>query len=156
VISAVVLSLSILVAVFLAWGARPLARVLLVVVALLFAAVLYLPGGTLSSAVGPQVMSGLAAVARWFAVPLALLGHLVGFALLAVVLWWLRPDWRGWRCVAVLLVLAVGSELAQLLTVTRGARVEDAVANLCGVVVGLLVVGLVSGLRWVMGARGRG
>ena len=138
-----VLHLSLAAAVLLvtAWlgrGAAPRARLALWLSALLVSAGMFLPMDGLRALVPPAVLLSMESAAGAVSWTLPDVAHLIAFAWLAMALWTLRPDLRGWRVVAALVVLAVASELVQGLTVDRQMRIGDVAINLLGAGAGLL------------------
>ena len=125
------------------------ARLLLCGSALLVSAALFLPLSLLRAAVPAPLMHALDAIARALHIDVPELAHLLIFGWLAIALWTLRPDLRGWRTVAVLLLLAVSSELLQALTVERTPGVGDVGLDLLAAAVGLgLAIAVPAVARW--------
>lgn len=153
--SALAVALVVGVAVLLAWDRRPYVVVVLASATLVFSALLLLPSDLLRRTLGREAMRSLDWVAQQVPLSLGDLGHVAGFALLTVLLWWLRPGLRGWALVVLLLGLAFAAEAMQLLTPHRAARIDDVWSNLAGVGLGLLVVvvGWVVGRCWVAEVR---
>lgn len=120
-------------------SARPRARLVLFISALLISAALFLPLTLLRASLPLPVMRALESLAHALHATVPELAHLLIFSWLAWALWTLRPDWRGWRTIAVLVVLAIGSELAQGLTVERHPRVSDVGIDLLAEAVGLVI-----------------
>lgn len=134
--------LLILVVVVSLWVGRrssPVARAVLVGSALAISALLFLPTWVLRRIAGRERVESLQAAAQTMSLTLPDIVHFVAFAALAALLWTLRPDLRGWRGVAVLLVLAVAAELTQVLTSRREPRLSDVAINLVGAAVGVLL-----------------
>lgn len=120
----------------------PVARGMLVASALAISALLFLPTWLLRRVAGRDRVEWLQEAMQAVSLTLPDVVHFVAFVALAVVLWALRPDLRGWRAVAVLVVLAVAAELTQVLTARREPRFGDVVLNLVGVGVGLVLARL--------------
>ncbi len=139
-----VLLLALVLAVSLWVGRRsgPVARAVLVVAALTISALLFLPTWVLRRVAGRDLIASLHDAAGTVSLTLPDAVHLVAFMGLAVLLWTLRPDLRGWRVVAVLVVLAVASELTQVLTAGREPRLGDVIVNLIGAGIGLVLARL--------------
>lgn len=121
----------------LAWRAGRIWRVLLFASALLVSASLFFPGARLAAIVGPDVIAALEALAARTPWRLSAWLHFLIFAWLGLLVWLARPDLRGRKGIALLVVLAVAAELAQGLTATREMRVGDVVLNLMGCAVGI-------------------
>lgn len=138
-----------LVTAWLGRGAGPRARLALWASALLVSAAMFLPMDGLRANVPPAVLLSMESAAGALSWTLPDVVHLVAFAWLAMALWTLRPDLRGWRAVTALLVMAVASasELVQGLTVDRQMRIGDVAVNLLGAGAGLLIAVAASGLR---------
>jgi VanZ family protein len=141
---------ALVVALWLGARASPRARLLLCGSALLVSAALFLPLTLLDSLVPRPLMHGLVAIAHALHSDVPELAHVLIFGWLAIALWTLRPDLRGWRTVAVLVVLAVSSELMQALTVDRTPGLVDVGADLLAASVGLALAIAVPALlrRW--------
>lgn len=153
----VIIVLVVLVTGFLAWRQRPLTVVLLGTASLLFSALLFLPGDVLRGVVGRELMGSMEAAARQVPWSLGVISHFVGFMMLAIMLWWLRPELRVWPCIGVLVALSVGSELVQMLTPTREARLDDVLVNLMGAAAGLALAMPVTLIRkWLRRPAGQG
>lgn len=121
----------------LAWRAGRTWRVLLFASALAVSALLFFPGARLAAFIGPDLLAfleGMAARTPW---KLPDWIHFVIFVWLGLLLWLARPDLRGSKGIALLVVLAVAAELSQGLTATREVRVGDALLNLMGCAVGV-------------------
>ena len=127
--------------------ATPRAQVALWISALVVSAAMFLPMSLLRGAVPDGVLAWLEARAGVLPLTLADAVHFVAFVWLAVAMWMLRPDLRGGRIVAALVVLAVASELMQGLTVEREARLGDVAINLLGAGLGLAMA-VVASARW--------
>lgn len=136
---AVLVALALGVSLWLGRGSGRLGRWLLVLSALAISALLFLPTGWLRTAMGPGVMASLEAFAAQWSWELSDAVHFLVFAWLAFLLRVLRRDMRGWRGVAVLVVLAVAAELTQGLTAGRQVRLDDIAINLLGAGVGLVL-----------------
>ncbi len=118
------------------------ARAVLVVSALAISALLFMPTWVLRRMAGRDLIASLHDAAEMVSLTLPDAVHLIAFGVLAVLLWTLRPDLRGWRVVAVLVVLAVASELTQVLTAGREPRLGDVFVNLIGGGIGLVLARL--------------
>lgn len=114
-------------------------RMVLLGSALMISAAFFLPSSLLRAVLGPGALASLESVAGVFSWELADVVHFIAFLWLALMLWTLRPDLRGWRAVAGLLVLASAAELVQGLTVERSPRLDDVAVNLLGAGCGLLL-----------------
>lgn len=125
-----------------AWlaGRAPLpARVVLWACAALVSAVMFLPSSALVWLFGSDQIKALTASAAHLPWTLSTIAHFAAFLLLAAVIWLCRPEWRGWRAVGVLAVLAIGSELMQGLGPDRSPNLTDVAVNLLGAATGLLL-----------------
>lgn len=129
--------------VWLARGAGLAARTILLLSSLVVSAGLFLPSATLRASAGPGVLASLSAAIGLTQVEA--LAHLVLFTWLALCVWLLRPDIRGWKAVLALLLLAVAAELMQSLTGGRSTRMDDIALNLLGVGTGILAAVAVRG-----------
>lgn len=128
---------------FLARRGRPLTRLLMFASALLVSALLFLPGQQITGLVGPDGISYL----RWLAARtpwgVSEWVHFLIFLWLGFLLWLGRADLRNWKGWALMMVLAVGAEMAQALAPNREPRVGDVLLNLAGGMAGtLLAIGL--------------
>ncbi|GAB2619345.1 VanZ family protein [Novilysobacter erysipheiresistens] len=135
----VLLILVIVVSLWVGRHSSPVARAVLVGSALAISALLFLPTWVLRRIAGRERVESLQAAAQTMSLTLPDIVHFVAFAALAALLWTLRPDLRGWRGVAVLMVLAVAAELTQVLTSRREPRLGDVAINLVGAAVGVLL-----------------
>lgn len=157
-INALVVVMVLGVTVWLAWGRRPLAAVVLVLTSLVFSAALFLPGGQVRDLFGTTLVGLAYRFAAGLPWSMGQVAHFAGFAWMALLLWLLRPDLRVLRVMGVLVLLAVFSELVQGLLDWREARLEDVQVNLMGAAAGLLLGGLCTGLarawRWTRGGTG--
>lgn len=125
------------VAVFLARGSHPMAGALLVVTALAMSAMLFLPTGMLIEWIGRDWVDRMYGWTRgtpwdppeWI--------HLLAFLWLGFLLWMARADFRTWRGLAAIVVLAAAAELAQELTGGRTPKLEDVALNVVGGVLGV-------------------
>ncbi|MFZ7096653.1 VanZ family protein [Luteimonas dalianensis] len=128
---------------FLARRGRPLVRVLVFASALVVSALLFLPGGWIRRTVGRDaltVMGELAAHTPW---AVAEWVHFLIFLWLGLLLWLGRSDLRNWKGWGLVMVLAVGAEMAQALAPNREPRLGDVMLNLAGGMAGiLLAIGL--------------
>lgn len=138
----VLLVLAIGVSLWVGRHSSPVARAVLVGSALAISALLFLPTWVLRRLAGRDLVESLQGAAQTVSLTLPDVIHFVAFVVLAVLLWTLRPDLRGWRAIAVLAVLAVAAELTQVLTGNREPRVVDVLLNLAGAGVGLAVARL--------------
>lgn len=129
--------------VLLAWNSRPVAKVLLFSSAMLVAALLFLPGQQLASIAGKAVMRRATEMAAYTPWAVSDWIHFVLFVWLGVLLWLGRPDLRGWKIWIAMSVLAIAAELAQWFAPEREVWLEDALLNLAGGAVGLLL-----GIAW--------
>lgn len=116
------------------WG-----RGVLVASALAISALLFLPTWVLRRVAGRDLVHALGDAAQTMSLTLPDIVHFLAFVVLAVLLWTLRADLRGWRGVALLGVLAVAAEATQVLTAGREPRIGDVILNLVGVGAGLLL-----------------
>ena len=137
VVAALALSL------WLGWRARPAARFALVAITLLVSAAMFLPGTLLVSLIDSDLLAAIdKAARRWHLTP-SDLAHFVAFFLLAAALWTWRPEWRGWRALALLVALAIGGELMQGLgDAQRSPKLVDVGINLLGAVLGVFVAAI--------------
>ena len=135
-----------LVTVWVGRGATPPAQLALWLSALLVSAGMFLPMDGLRAVVPPALLLAMESAAGAVSWTLPDVAHLIAFSWLAMALWTLRPDLRGWRAVTALVVLAVASELVQGLTVDRQMRIGDVATNLLGAVAGLLAAVAASAL----------
>ena len=115
------------------------ARLALGVTALLVSAGMFLPASTLRALVGPIGLATLSSGASPWS--LEAVAHFIAFLWLALMVWTLRPDLRGWKALTVLVALAIAAEIIQGLTVERSTRLDDVGVNLLGAGAG---VGLAS------------
>lgn len=115
------------------------AQVVLWLSALAVSAAMFLPMTELRALPPPDVLRWLESTVSAVSWTLPDVAHFIAFGWLAMVLWMLRPDLRGWRTVAILLALAVASELMQGLTIERQMRIGDVGFNLLGAGVGLVL-----------------
>lgn len=153
-IDVLLLVLVLVVSAWIARGSHPAARLVLLGSSLGISAALFLPASFLAEVAGADGLSWLESVASTFSWTLSDGAHFVAFLWLAVVLWTLRPDLRGWRAIAWLGVLAVAAELVQGLTVERSVRTADVGVNLLGAAIGVTIA--VTGIRLWKSARPRG
>lgn len=135
----VLLVLALAVSLWVGRHSSPLGRAVLVGTALAISALLFMPTWVLRRVAGRELVDALGDTARSMSLQLPDVVHLLAFVVLAVLLWTLRTDLRGWRGVALLTVLAVAAEATQVLTANREPRIGDVVLNLIGVGVGLLL-----------------
>lgn len=130
------------------------ARIALWTSALLVSAGMFMPSSTLSALLGRSIVAALSSGMRTSLWSLEAVAHFTSFLWLALALWTLRPDLRGWKAVAALAALAIGAELMQGLTVDRTARLDDVGVNLLGAGVGLVfAIAAVGFCRRVRAAR---
>ncbi|MGQ4659024.1 VanZ family protein [Lysobacter sp. F6437] len=146
------LAFVLIVSIWIGWRSRPGAWLVLFASALLVSAALFLPTSVLIAFAGRDSVSFLEAMIRgkspW---DLSEAAHLIAFLWIGLVLWWFRPDLRGWRRIALLVGLAVGAELTQGLTPGRTPRVADVGINLLGAAISLVLAKVADAL-W-MGLR---
>lgn len=131
--------LALCVGVALAWRSAPLAKVTLFASAIVVSGLLFLPGSQLVALVGEDLerwLEGVVAVTPW---TLSDWMHFAIFAWLGMLLWLGRPDLRGWKGWAAIVVLAVAAEIMQLLSVDRQAKLDDVLLNLAGGILGGLL-----------------
>lgn len=136
-----------LVSAWLGYRAAPKARVVLWLSALLISAAMFLPSTVLRGLVGAESLASIDSAISAMSLSLASTVHFIAFLWLSLMLWTLRPDWRGWRVVAVLAVLAVAGELMQGLSVERSPRIVDVGVNLLGAGAGLLLAVVLMSVR---------
>lgn len=141
-VNALVLVMVMAVTLWLAWGRRPLAAVMLVLTSLVFSAALFLPGGQVRGLFGTTLVGWAYRFAGELPWSMGQVAHFVGFAWMALLLWLLRPDLRVLRVMGVLVLLAVFSELVQGLLDWREAHLADVQVNLMGAAAGLVLGGL--------------
>lgn len=141
-INALVLVMVLGVTVWLAWGRRPLAAVVLVLTSLVFSAALFLPGGQVRSLFGATLVGWIYVFASHTPWSAGQWAHFLGFAWMGLLLWLLRPDLRVLRVIGVLVLLAVFSELVQGVLDWREAHLADVQVNLIGAAAGVLLGGL--------------
>lgn len=147
-INALVLVMVLGVTLWMAWGRRPLAALVLGLTSLVFSAALFLPGAQVRGMFGSTLVGWAYGFARELPWSVGQMAHFLGFAWMALLLWWLRPDLRVLRVAGVLVLLAVFSELVQGVLDWREARVDDALVNLMGAGAGLLLGALGSLMAW--------
>lgn len=123
----------------LAWRSGPVARVVLFSSALMVSAMLFLPGQQLAGIIGDEATQRLESAAAGTAWQLSDWVHFVIFLCLGLLLWLGRPDLRGWKGWAMIVVLAAAAELAQALTPGRQTKMDDVLLNLAGGMAGLLL-----------------
>lgn len=129
-----------LVTAWLGRRAGPRAQLALWGSALLISAGMFLPLSGLRALMPASLLLSLESAVGALSWTLADLVHLVAFAWLAILLWTLRPDLRGWKTLASLAILAVAAELVQGLTAEREAGIADVGINLLGAGLGLVLV----------------
>lgn len=147
-INALVLVMVLGVTAWLAWGRRPLAAVSLVLTSLVFSAALFLPGRQVRTMFGTTLVGWAYRVAGELPWTVGDMAHFLGFAWMALLLWWLRPDLRVLRVMGVLVLLAVFSELVQGVLDWREAHASDVLVNLAGAVAGLVLGALCTLVAW--------
>lgn len=131
--------LALAVGLFLARRGSPLTRVLVFGSALVVSALLFLPGGQITGFVGRDgigLMRRLAAHTPWAPAEWV---HVLIFLWLGLLLWLGRADLRNWKGWALVAVLAVAAEVAQVLTPEREPRVGDVLLNLAGGMAGIVL-----------------
>ena len=126
------------VATLLARGSHPLIGTLLIVSALTVSAMLFLPTGLLVDWLGIDRVNRLHA--QTISTPLELSDwiHFTAFAWLGLLIWLAQRGVRNWRGVLLIAALGIAAELSQWLTDGRQPKIEDAVLNVAGGMVGLL------------------
>lgn len=128
------------------WLARrgsPLTRVLVFGSALVVSALLFLPGDQITAFIGRDgigLMRRFAAHTPWAP---AQWMHVLIFLWLGLLLWLGRADLRNWKGWALVALLAVAAEAAQMLTPEREPRADDVLLNLAGGIVGIVLAVLV-------------
>lgn len=138
----------------LAWRSGPVARVVLFASAMLVSAMLFLPGSQLTSIVGRDTTRWLERLASTTPWPLSDWMHFAIFVWLGVLVWLGRPDMRGWKGWALMVVLAVAAEASQGLAPDREPRLDDVLLNLAGGMAGLLIgIAMAATLRFVRSGR---
>ena len=135
----VLLLLALVVSLWVGRHSSPLGRAILVGTAMAISALLFMPTWVLRRVAGRDLVDALSDTARSMSLQLPDVVHLLVFVVLAVLLWTLRADLRGWRGVVLLVVLAVAAEITQVLTSNREPRIGDVILNLVGVGVGLVL-----------------
>lgn len=138
--------LAIGVAVLLARGSHPLIATLLVVSALAVSALLFLPTGMLGDWVGMHRVHSLYRLTRATPLNPPEWIHIIAFAWLGLLIWLGRASLRGWHGLVLIAALGVAAELAQWLADGREAGVKDAVLNIVGGLLGVLLACLVRGV----------
>lgn len=131
--------LALAVGLFLARRGSPLTRVLVFGSALVVSALLFLPGGQITGFIGRDgigLMGRLAAHTPWAPAEWV---HVLIFLWLGLLLWLGRADLRNWKGWALVAVLAVAAEVAQVLTPEREPRVGDVLLNLAGGMAGIVL-----------------
>ncbi|MGY0561667.1 VanZ family protein [Luteimonas sp. A277] len=116
-----------------------LTRVLVFGSALVVSALLFLPGEQITGFVGRDgigLMRRLAAHTPWAPAEWV---HVLIFLWLGLLLWLGRADLRNWKGWALVAVLAVAAEVAQVLTPEREPRVGDVLLNLAGGMAGIVL-----------------
>ncbi|NLA68346.1 MAG: VanZ family protein [Gammaproteobacteria bacterium] len=153
----VLAALALAVSLVLAWRARPLAKVVLFVSALLIAGMLFLPGSQLTAIVGKDAVAWLTRVAARTPWNVSDWMHFGIFVWLGSLIWLARPGLRGWKSWLLVIVLSAAAELAQGLAPDRESRLDDVFLNLAGGMAGILLaqVGLLLARRLRRQARGR-
>lgn len=131
--------LVLLISAWLARHASVRARLTLWLSAVLVSAGLFLPPGALHRVIGDAGLAAISSVAGASPWSLEAVAHFIAFMWLALVVWLLRPDLRGWRSALLLAVLAVASELMQGLSPERTTRLDDVGVNLLGGCAGLIL-----------------
>ena len=135
----VLAAMALMVGLLLARKSGPLTGVLLFASAVLIAGLLFLPGSQLTSLVGGDAvrwMTRMAADTPWSVSDWM---HFVIFVWLGALTWLARPDLRGRKAWALLVVLAVAAELAQGFAPDRETRFDDVLLNLVGGAAGLVI-----------------
>ena len=122
---------------FLAWRGRPLPRLIIFGSALTVSALLFFPGAEITGFVGAESVERLRHFSDHTLWEASVWAHFLIFLWLGLLLWLCRPDLRNWKSWALVVVLAVGAELAQDLAPERSPRLEDVISNLAGGVTGL-------------------
>lgn len=151
----ITIALAFLMSGWLAARARPGARIVVWLTALLVSAAMFLPGAMLADVAGPDVVSGLKRMSRELPGTLTEIAHFVAFFWLAAVLWGLRSDWRGWKALGMLVALAIAAEIMQGLgTVSRSPKLDDVAVNLLGVGAGVVCAAMLTGV-WRLAKRNR-
>lgn len=136
-----------LISAWLARSASPGARIALWASALLISAGMFLPSSLLRALVGPGLLAVLTQDTSAIPGGLEAFAHFIAFLWLALMVWTMRPDLRGWKVVVALVVLAVAGELMQGLTTERSPREDDVMVNLIGAASGLLLAKVVDVAR---------
>ena len=132
-------AMALCVGVALAWRSGPTAKIVLFASAILVSCLLFLPGSQLAELIGKDAMrwtTRLAARTPWAVSDWM---HFVIFVWLGLLLWLGRPDLRGWKGWAAIVVLAVAAELAQGLSADRESRLDDVFLNLAGGMMGVVM-----------------
>lgn len=124
---------------FLARRGRPLVRVLVFLSALVVSALLFLPGGSIHRAVGRDVVTAMGDLAAHTPWAVAEWVHFLIFLWLGLLLWLGRSDLRNWKGWGLMMLLAVGAEMAQALAPNREPRLGDVMLNLAGGMAGILL-----------------
>ena len=131
--------LALAVGLVLAWRARGPTRLLVFGSAVLVSGLLFMPGEQITGLVGKAGIRSLKALAGQTPWDISEWTHFLIFVWLGLLLWLARADLRGWRAWGLVTVLAVAAELAQGLAPEREPRVDDALLNLAGGMVGILL-----------------
>jgi len=124
---------------FLARRGRPLVRVLVFASALVVSALLFLPGGWIRRTVGRDALAAMGDLAAHTPWAVAEWVHFLIFLWLGLLLWLGRSDLRNWKGWGLMMVLAVGAEMAQALAPNREPRLGDVLLNLAGGMAGILL-----------------
>lgn len=127
------------VAILLARGSHRLIGVLLIASALGVSAILFLPTAMLGDWFGMDRVHRLHDLTSATPLDFPEWIHLFAFAWLGLLIWLARKDVRNWRGVMLVAALGVAAELSQWLTDGRQPKVEDAVLNVVGGLVGVLL-----------------
>nr|WP_246606661.1 VanZ family protein [Lysobacter antarcticus] len=126
------------VAILLARGSHPLIGTLLIVSALTVSALLFLPTGMLVDWLGIERVNRLLDQTSPTPLDLSDWIHFSAFAWLGLLIWLARGEVRNGRGVMLVAALGIAAEVSQWLTDGRQPKVEDAVLNVAGGMVGLL------------------
>lgn len=123
----------------MAWRSTPCTRPLVFGSALLISALLFMPGAQITGAIGKDAVTMLRRLASRTPWDVSDWTHFIVFAWMGLLLWLARPDLRGWKAWGLVLGLAVAAELAQGLAPARSPRVDDALLNVTGGMLGILL-----------------
>jgi len=117
----------------------------------LVVALFVVPARGLVGVVGVPVIQWMYRVAALTPWSLEAWVHVLALCAGASLVWFVRPSWRSWQCVSLVIVFAIGLELAQLLSPARTPRLVDGALNALGVVLGIAIASCLLEMRrrWI-------